>query len=362
MTTSTVTSTNTQNLAGAAALDAVRIEAQRATDTISQLTGSVGAIDLNKVGADDARKIMSAEHKALGYRPPPGSLAAEAQAAAAKHPDAHLGVDASTLREAAVEDAARISSKRRPSLEQAHPAIDLDKVGAGEPFIAEILTFSLTLYLVRRCAHVDVGRAQGARVPSSTWLVGGRSASCRCEAPRFASRGRPRNPSGSRTRGRRSYSVRLVFHFFLAYRLNPILSRERDPNVAPTVGASIDLATVGTADAATIESAEHSALGYRPPATSLAAAAKTAAAAHPDASADVDKKTLEDAGRDDAERVREERGQALPETPGLDIVGEVRDGSVAGVNLAEVGTCEYRLYGLYSMFVYLLTFFFLIPR
>ena len=33
---------------------------------------------------EDARKLMSHEHKALGFRPPPGSLAAEAQAAAAK--------------------------------------------------------------------------------------------------------------------------------------------------------------------------------------------------------------------------------------------------------------------------------------
>lgn len=34
---------------------------------------------------EDARKLMSHEHRALGFRPPPGSLAAEAQAAAAKH-------------------------------------------------------------------------------------------------------------------------------------------------------------------------------------------------------------------------------------------------------------------------------------
>lgn len=34
---------------------------------------------------EEARKLMSHEHRALGFRPPPGSLAAEAQAAAAKH-------------------------------------------------------------------------------------------------------------------------------------------------------------------------------------------------------------------------------------------------------------------------------------
>lgn len=36
--------------------------------------------------AAEARKLMSEEHKALGHRPPPDSLAAQAQAAAAKHP------------------------------------------------------------------------------------------------------------------------------------------------------------------------------------------------------------------------------------------------------------------------------------
>lgn len=53
---------------------------------------------------------MSVEHKVLGFRPPPGSLAAEAQAAAAKHPEvanAHLP-DPDKLKEAARVDAERI--------------------------------------------------------------------------------------------------------------------------------------------------------------------------------------------------------------------------------------------------------------
>jgi len=53
---------------------------------------------------------MSEEHKALGYRPPPGSLAAEAQAAAAKHPgNGEATVDPQVLQQAAIKDAARIS-------------------------------------------------------------------------------------------------------------------------------------------------------------------------------------------------------------------------------------------------------------
>lgn len=42
----------------------------------------------------EARKLMSHEHRALGFRPPPGSLAAEAQAAAAKHADGLNGTNA----------------------------------------------------------------------------------------------------------------------------------------------------------------------------------------------------------------------------------------------------------------------------
>ena len=63
---------------------------------------------------------MSAEHKALGFRPPHGSLAAEAQAAAARHAEAEKEqgeiqprpaqskVDMEKLKEAARVDALRI--------------------------------------------------------------------------------------------------------------------------------------------------------------------------------------------------------------------------------------------------------------
>ena len=66
------------------------------------------SIDLDKVGVKDARIIMSEEHKTLGYRPPPDSLAARAQRSSTKHPDSSLGLDAATLRKAARADAERI--------------------------------------------------------------------------------------------------------------------------------------------------------------------------------------------------------------------------------------------------------------
>ena len=76
-------------------------------DTSCIQTGSL-SIDLDKVGVKDARIIMSEEHKSLGYRPPPDSLAAKAQRSSTKHPDSELGLDATTLREAARADAERI--------------------------------------------------------------------------------------------------------------------------------------------------------------------------------------------------------------------------------------------------------------
>lgn len=53
---------------------------------------------------------MSEEHKLLGFRPPPGSLAADAQAAAAKHPvvDHTQVLPIAKLKQAAKADAERI--------------------------------------------------------------------------------------------------------------------------------------------------------------------------------------------------------------------------------------------------------------
>ena len=58
---------------------------------------------------------MSVEHKAFGYRPPPGSLVSEAQAVAAKHPNPphpQLQVDGELLKKAALEVAAKIERER----------------------------------------------------------------------------------------------------------------------------------------------------------------------------------------------------------------------------------------------------------
>lgn len=68
---------------------------------------------------------MSAEHKALGYRPPPGSLAAEAQAEAAKHPQTSASIGEELLAKAAVEDANKIKNER------GEQGVDLSAIGEG---------------------------------------------------------------------------------------------------------------------------------------------------------------------------------------------------------------------------------------
>ncbi|TBU21679.1 hypothetical protein BD311DRAFT_829887 [Dichomitus squalens] len=97
-------------------------------------------LDLDKISATDARVLMSHEHRALGFRPPPGSLAAEAQAAAARHPDGdgtHL--DDGALRAIAVRDAERIKADRELAL-VGDPAVNIsavDKDAAREIVRAE---------------------------------------------------------------------------------------------------------------------------------------------------------------------------------------------------------------------------------
>ncbi|KII84046.1 hypothetical protein PLICRDRAFT_179730 [Plicaturopsis crispa FD-325 SS-3] len=94
----------------AALLDAERIEAARRA--LSNANGELG-VDISGVGEAEARKLMSAAHKTLGFRPPPGSLAAEAQRVAAKQPGGgKVKPDVQVLTEAAKRDAVKIASER----------------------------------------------------------------------------------------------------------------------------------------------------------------------------------------------------------------------------------------------------------
>ncbi|KAL1740617.1 hypothetical protein HDZ31DRAFT_76762 [Schizophyllum fasciatum] len=95
----------------AALSDAARIQLERGQPVPER--SITGELDFDALSEADAKKLMSEEHKALGYRPPSDSLAAKAQAAAARHPEGNgTTVDARLLTEAAVRDAARISAER----------------------------------------------------------------------------------------------------------------------------------------------------------------------------------------------------------------------------------------------------------
>jgi hypothetical protein len=103
----------------------VEVVTTPAAETVAA-SGSVGGVDLGSVGQKDASAIQSEEQKALGYRPPAGSLAAEAQAAAAQHPDASTGLPPSDLKAAADADAVTTEVAR------ADTSVDLGTISKDE--------------------------------------------------------------------------------------------------------------------------------------------------------------------------------------------------------------------------------------
>ncbi|KAH9948520.1 hypothetical protein B0H21DRAFT_846733 [Amylocystis lapponica] len=194
----------------------------------------------------EARKLMSAEHKALGYRPPPGSLAAEAQAEAARHPAARpLGLNADELTQAALADAARI-------LEQRTAALALDE-GSWPELAAPAQRGAGEVHWLGAAQYADGGSRAGTHELGRTALedavdVGGGG-----------------------------------------------------------VARAIDLDYIGEAEARKLMSEEHKALGYRPPTGSLAAEAQAAAARHPNASVGVDAVVLTQAALQDAMTIETRR-------------------------------------------------------
>ena len=122
---------------------------------------------------------MSEEHKALGYRPPPGSLAAQAQSAAAKHPngvlDGHPVIH--DLQRAALEDVAKIEANAA----SAAAAINLDTIGEGSHLHPHFVpNTELMSYFHSRSSQTHVRRTQGSGLPTSTRIARRRSPSCGC--------------------------------------------------------------------------------------------------------------------------------------------------------------------------------------
>ncbi|EPS95512.1 hypothetical protein FOMPIDRAFT_54191 [Fomitopsis schrenkii] len=186
-------------------------------------------IDLEAIGKSEARKIMSEEHRVLGFRPPHGSLAAEVQAAAAKHPEGKPGKqlpDPITLKELARQDAQRILAERKVT---------------------------------------DAAASAGVKA---------------------------------------------------------IHASGNGKAVKPPTTAGVNLGSLSAAEARTLMSHEHKALGFRPPPGSLAAEAQAAAAKNPDGAGVpvVDPEVLKEIALKDAERIKADRG--------VNSVGEVNVGTI----------------------------------
>ncbi|PSR72996.1 hypothetical protein PHLCEN_2v11100 [Hermanssonia centrifuga] len=212
-------------------------------------------INLKNISETEARKLMSAEHKALGYRPPPGSLAAEAQAAASKHPQTVSHVPEEQLAQAAIEDAARIKSQRGID------GIDFSAIGEAQA----------------RKLMSEEHKALGHRPPPGSLAAQAQAAAAK-------------HPQGAA-------ATQPLLHD---------LQRAALEDAAVIEGAAangIDLNYIGEAEARKLMSEEHKALGYRPPQGSLAAAAQAAAAKHPSASAGIDAATIAKAALEDAKKI-----------------------------------------------------------
>ncbi|THH29313.1 hypothetical protein EUX98_g4881 [Antrodiella citrinella] len=99
-----------------AKVDAERILAQR-NPTTADRQSPLLEIDVNMITKGDARLLMSFQHHALGYRPPPDSLAAKAQASIQRKSSSGSAaaeeqpIEETLLREAAYRDASRLNAQ-----------------------------------------------------------------------------------------------------------------------------------------------------------------------------------------------------------------------------------------------------------
>lgn len=159
-------------------------------------------IDLNAIGLAEARKIMSVEHKVLGFRPPHGSLAAEAQAAAAKHPEVK-GVpppDPEKLREAAKVDAERILAERIKGENNGDTGAAKSAVAPGTGAEPVVDLSKITEDEARKLMSHE-HRALGFRPPPGSLAAEAQAAAAK------HSEGKPRRNSNETARKPRQYST-----------------------------------------------------------------------------------------------------------------------------------------------------------
>ncbi|KAI0668896.1 hypothetical protein C8Q78DRAFT_1080773 [Trametes maxima] len=243
---------------------------RRTSSSASDIAKAAG-IDLEAVSMAEARKIMSEEHKILGFRPPQGSFAAEVQSLAAKNPEGKPGAstaDTSKLKEIAREDALRILAERKTSTGADRDALPASAkhVNGGDKHVAPArhsppipgVNLNKISATDARVLMSHEHRALGFRPPPGSLAAEAQSAAAK-------------HPEGDGTQ------------------LADATLREIALRDAERIKADRELALVGEANvsavdkaaAAAIASAEARALGHPPPAGSLAAAAQSAADKHP---------------------------------------------------------------------------------
>ncbi|EJD04993.1 uncharacterized protein FOMMEDRAFT_145661 [Fomitiporia mediterranea MF3/22] len=210
----------------AAAQDAARIAATDPTGT--QTLHTTASVNLSEITQPEANIITSEEHKALGYRPPSDSLAAEAQSAATFHAQVDpeharkRGTQpTSALKEAARVDAALLATEKGETV-GAVPTVDLDTITTEE----------------------------AARLQSAEQKILGH-----------------KPPPGSLAAQAQSAADR---------------NAEGQNRLNGQGPGGINLNTLSQEDASRLMSEEHKRLGHRPPAESLAAQAQAAVNARSD--------------------------------------------------------------------------------
>ncbi|EIW56690.1 uncharacterized protein TRAVEDRAFT_73152 [Trametes versicolor FP-101664 SS1] len=273
---------------------------RRTSSAASDIAKAAG-IDLEAVSMAEARKIMSEEHKILGFRPPQGSFAAEVQSLAAKHPEGKPGAvlpDTTKLKEIAREDALRILAERKTSTgadKDAPPAAaktnGSDKVTptrVSPPVDVPGVNLNKISATDARVLMSHEHRALGFRPPPGSLAAEAQSAAAR-------------HPDGDGTH-LDDETLREI-----ALRDAERIKADRG-DVVPVDGAN--LSAVGKEAAATIASVEARALGHPPPSGSIAAEAQSAADKHPaggsfdPAKNPVEMEQVVDAAREEGEQLR----------------------------------------------------------
>jgi len=265
------------------------------TPAVAGSTGRRGSvaeavgIDLNAIGKSEARKIMSEEHRVLGFRPPHGSLAAEAQAAAAKHPEGNPQKipDPVKLKELARQDAVRILAERKTNIDPESPTKSngISKPAKPSPPTGGVNLAAITAAEARTLMSHE-HRALGFRPPPGSLAAEAQAAAAK-------------HPEGA---GKPTVDEDVLKE--IALRDAERIKADRELNVVGEVNVS----TIGKVGAERLAAAEERALGHSPPPGSVGAEAKQAAAVHPEGGSypvmDGDVARLEEVGRREGERLR----------------------------------------------------------